>query len=87
MKERRRKNWAYKIRPVLPVFHRAQRASFLLISTLNSLQGGVEGQQLRWFIIILAEVEGQCQFVCDAGKARFTLRGRSGAGGEEGTEA
>ena len=37
--------------------------------------------------LILAEVEGQCQFVGDAGKARFTLRGRSGAGGEEETEA
>ena len=54
---RRYKNWAHKIgswkyltiwRPVLPVFPRAQRASFLL-SILNSFQGVLKISSSAWF--------------------------------------
>ena len=45
-------SWKYLTiwRPVLPVFPRAQSASFHL-STLNSFQGGVENQQLQQHMI------------------------------------
>ena len=70
---RRNRNWGHKIlswkyltiwRPVLPVFLRAQRASFLL-STLSSFQGVLKVTSCS--SLILAEVDGKCQ--CLAGSA------------------
>ena len=67
---RRYKNWACKIiswkyltiwRRVLPVFPRAQSASFL-ISTLNSFQGCWKSAAAAAHDLILVEVDAKCQW-------------------------